>query len=158
MALYVTRFAESPYFLKLTTLFFTLTTFISLTGGPPLPGSSSLIWFTVVVALIVDAILIVILLFELDRFQVLVRGITFNALECATSLTLSIFYFISIWLCFNGKEFAKSGWFYLAALACFVNFVLYAVDFVIYLRYWMADRRAARAEAAAYEYQSYSSP
>ncbi|PIO68914.1 hypothetical protein TELCIR_09282 [Teladorsagia circumcincta] len=79
-------------------------------------------------------------------------------LESASSLALSIFYFISIWLCFNAEEFTESSWFYLGAFACFANFVLYAADFVIYLRMWMADQRAARADGATYEYPSYGAP
>ncbi|KAK6051568.1 hypothetical protein COOONC_10928, partial [Cooperia oncophora] len=64
-------------------------------------------------------------------------------LESASSLTLSIFYFISIWMSFSGEEYTESGWFYLAAFACFANFVLYAADFAIYLRRWMIERRDA---------------
>ncbi|KAK5978945.1 MARVEL domain-containing protein [Trichostrongylus colubriformis] len=157
MPLHVTRFAQFPYYFKLITLFFTLTTLIALSGAPPL-GGSSLIWFTVIIALIMDLLLIVILIFDLDRVELPIRGLNYNSMESACSLALSIFYFISIWLCFNGEEFTENGWFYLAALACFVNFVVYAADFVIYLRMWMADQRAARADAATYEYPSYGSP
>ncbi|KAK6023706.1 hypothetical protein OSTOST_10499 [Ostertagia ostertagi] len=155
MPLYVTRLAQFPYFFKLITLFFTLTTLISLVGAPLLPGGSSLIWFTIVIALIVDVLLIGMLLFELDRVQIPIQGVSFNSLRASW---LSIFYFISIWLCFNAEEFTESGWFYLGALACFANFVLYAADFVIYLRMWMADQRAARADGATYEYPSYGAP
>ncbi|KHJ83922.1 hypothetical protein OESDEN_16371, partial [Oesophagostomum dentatum] len=80
-----------------------------------LGSGSSLIWFTVVFALLVDAIIIAILLFELERIEVPVRGLTHASIECFSSLTLSIFYFICIWLCFNGEEFSGSAWFYVAA-------------------------------------------
>lgn len=117
-----------------------------------------MIWFTVVISIVTDALLIVVLLFELDRVQIPIRGVSYASLESACSLALSIFYFISIWLCFNGEEFTQSGWFYTAALACFVNFVLFAADFAIYLRIWMAQQRAASTDSATYDFPSYGSP
>ncbi|WKX93813.1 hypothetical protein Q1695_011240 [Nippostrongylus brasiliensis] len=158
MPLYVTRFGQFPYFFKLLTLFFSLATVICLWGAPSSPGGTSLIWFTVVVALVIDIVLIGVLALEIDRVQSPIRGFSYAALESALSLALSIFYFISIWLCINGEEFTNSSWFYFAAFTCFANFVLFAADFAIYLRIWMAEQRAARTDAATYEYPSYGSP
>ncbi|KAL6735365.1 hypothetical protein Aduo_005815 [Ancylostoma duodenale] len=159
MPLYVSRFTQFPYFLKVLTVLFSLATMISLMGSPSSPGGSSLIWFTVVLALLVDLALIALLLFELDRIEVPIRGVSHASVESATSLTLSIFYFISIWLCFNGEEFSGSGWFYAAAFSCFSNFVIYGADFVIYLRTWMAEQRAARSDpSGVYDFPSYGSP
>ncbi|VDP16613.1 unnamed protein product [Heligmosomoides polygyrus] len=87
------------------------------------PISSSLIWFTVVISIVTDALLIVVLLFELDRVQIPIRGVSYASL-----------------------------------LACFVNFVLFAADFAIYLRIWMAQQRAASTDSATYDFPSYGSP
>ncbi|CAJ0606565.1 unnamed protein product [Cylicocyclus nassatus] len=159
MPLYVSRFTEFPYFFKVLTVFFSLATLISLTGAPLLPGGSSLIWFTVIIALLIDLAIIAILLFELERIEIPVRGLSHSSLECFTSLMLSIFYFICIWLCVNGEEFSGSSWFYLAAFSCFANFIIYAVDFAVYLRQWMAEQRAARSDpSGVYDFPSYGSP
>ncbi|VDL83853.1 unnamed protein product [Nippostrongylus brasiliensis] len=123
MPLYVTRFGQFPYFFKLLTLFFSLATVICLWGAPSSPGGTSLIWFTVVVALVVDIVLTGVLALEIDRVQSPIRGFSYAAL-----------------------------------FTCFANFVLFAADFAIYLRIWMAEQRAARTDAATYEYPSYGSP
>ncbi|KAE9420766.1 hypothetical protein Angca_000372, partial [Angiostrongylus cantonensis] len=103
---------------------------------------TSLIWFAAVISLLIDLTLIALLLFELDRVQIPIKGVSHASVESATSLTLSIFYFISIWLCINAEEFTSSTWFYTAAFASFANFALYAADFAIYLRVWMKEQRS----------------
>ncbi|VDM77614.1 unnamed protein product [Strongylus vulgaris] len=115
MPLYVSRFTEFPYFFKVLTVFFSLTTLISLTGASLLPGGSSLIWFSVILALVIDLVLIAILLFELERIEL--------------------------------------------PFSCFANFVLYAANFAVYLRKWMAEQRAARSDpSGVYDFPSYGSP
>ncbi|ETN84665.1 hypothetical protein NECAME_06764 [Necator americanus] len=122
-------------------------------------SGSSLIWFTAVLSLLVDLFIITLLLFELEKLKIPIRGVSHTSLEGATSLALSIFHFISIWLCFNSEKFTKSGWFYVAAFFCFVNFVIHAGNFVVYLRAWMAEQRAARSTPnGAHEFPSYGSP
>ncbi|KAK6735521.1 hypothetical protein RB195_018625 [Necator americanus] len=159
MPLYFARFAQFPHFFKVLTVFFSLATLISLTGAPSLPGGSSLIWFTAVLSLLVDLFIITLLLFELEQLKIPIRGVSHTSLEGATSLALSIFHFISIWLCFNSEKFTKSGWFYVAAFFCFVNFVIHAGNFVVYLRAWMAEKRAARSTPnGAHEFPSCGSP
>ncbi|VDL68084.1 unnamed protein product [Nippostrongylus brasiliensis] len=80
MPLYVTRFGQFPYFFKILTLFFSLATVICLWGAPSSPGGTSLIWFTVVVALVIDIALIGVLALEIDRVQSPIRGFSYAAL------------------------------------------------------------------------------
>nr|CAD2207886.1 unnamed protein product [Meloidogyne enterolobii] len=139
------RFRVFPEVLKLSTLITTILIMLSLSGASNQPPGTAFIWISSVLAIIVDCLLIMTIGLELEKSLFSYQSLlNWPLVECIFSSLFAINFFISIWLCFNGKTFSDDRTSYsLAATFSLANFVQYTLNVIYHVRTWIAEQKSA---------------
>ncbi|KAK0395812.1 hypothetical protein QR680_001441 [Steinernema hermaphroditum] len=154
------RFKSLPNILKIIIPTVTVLCMISLSLAHYQPAGTGFIWFTSLFSLISELIIIVLFALEIEDLIIHKRFCTWPLVECFFSLLFSILYFICIWLCVNGSEYGSTTAFTVAGFFCMTNFILYAFDFVLFLRIHISLTRLYEASIheSALNASSYGAP
>uniref|UniRef100_A0A0N4ZLP0 MARVEL domain-containing protein n=1 Tax=Parastrongyloides trichosuri TaxID=131310 RepID=A0A0N4ZLP0_PARTI len=92
--------------------------------------------------IIVNVILISLLALELDD-KIIPKSslITWPLIEMAISITFTILYFISIWLCVSGSNFINKGKMTWAGIFVLANFAQYTMNTIMFAEIWYREKK-----------------
>ncbi|CAJ0564642.1 unnamed protein product, partial [Mesorhabditis spiculigera] len=141
MALFISQFLKLPHALKAITFLLSLCLALCLLIAPSAPGSF-LVWFTVLIAFLLDLCAAAILIFELEEIVFpLCRSISFSMTESLGALLLTILHFVSMWMCYNAKTWTNSFTWTVASGLCLLQVAAFGFDFFQYFRVWLREQR-----------------